>query len=308
VTELTTRDTKLIQYLNEAYGKEKELETSLEAHIGMTSRAPYRKRLQQHLSETKRHARELERRIKRLGGVPEVVTLPGPDAISQGASAAVELGSRALAAAKAPLQAIRGTGEQEKMLKNAKSEYSDEHDEIATYSAIEVLANALGDTDTSKLARAIRREEERMAAFLQRLIPALTKAVVQEEVPARERTAARGTAKRTSSKPTSAKRAGAKRASAKRTSAKRTSAKRTSAKQATAKRATAKRTGAKDASAKRTTTAAKSTAAKSRSKAKPASRTAAKKSKATAKASSSARTRGRVKTTAKRKPAKAGAR
>ena len=298
MTELTTRDTKLIQYLNEAYGKEKELETSLEAHIGMTTRAPYRKRLQQHLSETKRHARELERRIKRLGGVPEVVTLPGPDAISQGASAAVELGSRALAAAKAPLQAIRGTGEQEKMLKNAKSEYSDEHDEIATYSAIEVLANALGDTDTSKLARAIRREEERMAAFLQRLIPALTKAVVQEEVPARERTAARGTAKRTSSKPTSAKRAGAKRATAKRTSAK----------QATAKRATAKRTGAKGASAKRTTTAAKSTAAKSRSKAKPASRTAAKKPKATAKASSSARTRGRVKTTAKRKPAKAGAR
>jgi ferritin-like metal-binding protein YciE len=298
VTELTTRDTKLIQYLNEAYGKEKELETSLEAHIGMTSRAPYRKRLQQHLSETKRHARELERRIKRLGGVPEVVTLPGPDAISQGASAAVELGSRALAAAKAPLQAIRGTGEQEKMLKNAKSEYSDEHDEIATYSAIEVLATALGDTDTSKLARAIRREEERMAAFLQRLIPALTKAVVQEEVPARERTAARGTAKRTSSKATSAKRAGAKR----------TSAKRTSAKQATAKRTTAKRTGAKGASAKRTTTAAKSTAAKSRSKAKPASRTTAKKPKATAKASSSARTRGRVKTTAKRKPAKAGAR
>jgi ferritin-like metal-binding protein YciE len=303
VTELTTRDTKLIQYLNEAYGKEKELETSLEAHIGMTTRVPYRKRLQQHLSETKRHARELERRIKRLGGVPEVVTLPGPDAISQGASAAVELGSRALAAAKAPLQAIRGTGEQEKMLKNAKSEYSDEHDEIATYSAIEVLANALGDTDTSKLARAIRREEERMAAFLQRLIPALTKAVVQEEVPARERTAARGAAKRTSSKPTSAKRAGAKRATAKRTSAKRTSAK-----QATAKRATAKRTGAKGASAKRTTTAAKSTASKSRSKAKSASRTAAKKPKATAKASTSARTRGRVKTTAKRKPAKAGAR
>jgi ferritin-like metal-binding protein YciE len=298
VTELTTRDTKLIQYLNEAYGKEKELETSLEAHIGMTSRAPYRKRLQQHLSETKRHARELERRIKRLGGVPEVVTLPGPDAISQGASAAVELGSRALAAAKAPLQAIRGTGEQEKMLKNAKSEYSDEHDEIATYSAIEVLANALGDTDTSKLARAIRREEERMAAFLQRLIPALTKAVVQEEVPARERTAARGAAKRTSSKPTSAKRAGAKRATAKRTSAKRTSA----------KQATAKRIGAKGASAKHTTTAAKSTASKSRSKAKPASRTAAKKPKATAKASTSVRTRGRVKTTAKRKPAKAGAR
>jgi ferritin-like metal-binding protein YciE len=295
VTDLTRRDTKLVQYLNEAYGKEKELETSLEAHIGMTTRAPYRKRLQQHLTETKRHARELERRIKRLGGVPEVVTLPGPDALSQGASAAVELGSRALAAAKGPLHAIRGLGEQEKMLKNAKTEYSEEHEEIATYSAIEVLANALGDTETSQLARAIRREEERMAAFLQRLIPALTKAVVQEEVPARERTAARGAGKRTSSKRASAKRAGAKRtttkaASAKRTSSKsagtkRASAKRTSTKAASIKRASTKRASAKRPAAKRATTAAKATAAKSRSKAKSASRTVAKKAKTTAKRS-----------------------
>ena len=46
MAELTARDAKLIQYLNEAYGKEKQLETALEAHIAMTTRAPYRKRLQ----------------------------------------------------------------------------------------------------------------------------------------------------------------------------------------------------------------------------------------------------------------------
>src|ERR671914_60824 len=62
------RDTKLIQYLNEAYGKERQLETALQAHIAMTTRPPYKKRLQEHLSETKRHAREVERRIKQLGG------------------------------------------------------------------------------------------------------------------------------------------------------------------------------------------------------------------------------------------------
>ena len=53
------RDTKLIQYLNEAYGKEKELETALQAHIAMTTKAPYKKRLQEHLKETKGHAREV---------------------------------------------------------------------------------------------------------------------------------------------------------------------------------------------------------------------------------------------------------
>src|SRR3954468_10764715 len=71
--ELTARDLKLVQYLTEAYGKERQLETALEAHIGMTTRPPYKKRLQQHLKETKSHARQVERRIKQLGA-------PVPDA------------------------------------------------------------------------------------------------------------------------------------------------------------------------------------------------------------------------------------
>src|ERR1700748_3433229 len=100
MAELSARESKLVQYLNEAYGKERELETALQAHIGMTTRAPYRKRLQQHLSETKRHASTVQRRIKQLGGEAEAVSLPGPDALSKGAEAAVELGSRAVAAAK----------------------------------------------------------------------------------------------------------------------------------------------------------------------------------------------------------------
>ena len=111
MADLSRRDAKLVQYLNEAYGKERELETALEAHISMTTRAPYRKRLQEHLRETKRHANEVSRRIKQLGGDPEVFPLPGPDALTKGAGAAVEIGSRAVAAAKGPLHAIRGTGE-----------------------------------------------------------------------------------------------------------------------------------------------------------------------------------------------------
>ena len=39
MAEPNTRDAKLIQYLNEAYGKEKELETALQAHIAMATRA-----------------------------------------------------------------------------------------------------------------------------------------------------------------------------------------------------------------------------------------------------------------------------
>ena len=89
--------------------------------------------------------------------------------------------------AQGPLHAVRGTGAAEKMLKNAKTEYFNEHEEIATYSAIEALAESVGDPETAKLARSIRREEERMASYLARQIPVLTKAVVAEEVPASER-------------------------------------------------------------------------------------------------------------------------
>jgi ferritin-like metal-binding protein YciE len=185
MAEQNTRNAKLAQYLNEAYGKEKELETALQAHISMTTKPPYKKRLQQHLRETKAHARQVERRIKQLGGKAELVAAPGP--VGDTASAVTAAASKAVAAAKGPVHALRGTGESEKMLKNAKDEYWNEFQEIATYTAIETLAEAVGDKDTAKLARGIRREEERMAKFLEGQIPVLTKAVAREEIPAAER-------------------------------------------------------------------------------------------------------------------------
>jgi ferritin-like metal-binding protein YciE len=181
MAETSVRDAKLVQYLNEAYGKEKELEVALQAHIGMTTRAPYKKRLRNHLKETKGHARTVERRIKQLGG---------------DTSKLATVASQGIAAAKGPLHALRGTGENEKMLKNAKTQYSEEFEEIATYTAIETLADSVGDDETAKLARSIRREEERMAKFLERQIPTLTKGVVTEEIPASERRRARSRSRR----------------------------------------------------------------------------------------------------------------
>jgi ferritin-like metal-binding protein YciE len=172
MTELNERDAKLVQYLGEAYGKERELEMALEAHIAMTTKAPYNKRLKQHLKETKSHAKQVERRIKSLGGGGQTVqTVVG----------------KTMAAAKGPLHMVRGSGEQEKMLKNAKTEYFNEHEEIATYLGIEALAVKVGDRETAKLAKGIRRDEERMAKFLEGQIKSLSNAVATEEVPAAQR-------------------------------------------------------------------------------------------------------------------------
>ncbi len=189
MAETTASQAKLIQYLNEAYSKEKELEVSLQAHIGMTTlteRKAYKKRLQEHLRETKSHSKQLERRVKKLGGSPGVLDSP-VEAIATGAGKVAAVAKGQVAAAKGPLHMVRGTSDQEKLLKNAKTEYFNEHEEIATYSAIETLAEAVNEAETAKLARSIRRDEERMAKYLEKLIPTLTRAVVKEEIPASER-------------------------------------------------------------------------------------------------------------------------
>jgi ferritin-like metal-binding protein YciE len=204
MADMNARDSKLVQYLSEAYGKERELETALQAHIAMTTKAPYRKRLQQHLKETKAHAKAVERRIKKLGG---------------GGQALQTTVGRLQAVAKGPLHAIRGDGEMEKMLKNAKTEYFNEHEEIATYLAIETLAEKVKDSETAKLARGIRREEERMAGFLQGQIKSLTGGVVSEDIPAALRRASsparKGKASARKGKATTRKAATKKRSSAK---------------------------------------------------------------------------------------------
>jgi ferritin-like metal-binding protein YciE len=224
MAELNERDTKLVQYLNEAYGKEKELETALEGHIAMTNRAPYKKRLQQHLKETKSHAREVERRIKKLGGSADGLT-----------ATATTAAKKAMALGKGSLQALRGSSDPEKELKNARDEFSEEAQEIALYTAIESLATAVGDKDTAKIARTIRRDEERMSTYLEKLIPQLTKAVATAEIPASQRSTGR---RRTSSRRSTSARS---RSTASRS---RSTASRSTASRSTASRSSSSRSGA----------------------------------------------------------------
>ena len=144
--------------------------------------------------------------------------------------------------AKGPLHLIRGSGEQEKLLKNAKTQFTAEQEEISTYLAIEVFATKVGDSETAKLARDIRKDEERMAKFLDTQIRQLAAATALEEVPAarprrkrRPRKAGRPK-KRSPAKP---KKASAKKAAAK-SSTKKASTKSKAAKKPAAKRSKAK--------------------------------------------------------------------
>ncbi|HEY2653652.1 MAG TPA: DUF892 family protein [Solirubrobacteraceae bacterium] len=199
--DLNERDTKLVQWLNEAHAKEAELEAALTAHIALTQKQSYKKRLRQHLTETKAHKRQVAARIKKLGGSATTgPALPGVPTAVGGAA------GKAVAAVKGQVGTARAvvTNQAETHLRNVQEELREEHVEIAIYSRIQTFAETVGDKDTAALAKSIRRDEERMAKFLDAELARLVKDVVRAEVPRAQRAAARSsrrtTARRTSSR------------------------------------------------------------------------------------------------------------
>src|ERR1700733_11200310 len=124
---LNERDTKLVRWLGEAHSKEAELETDLTAHIALTQKASYKKRLQQHLKETRDHKRRGAARIKQLGGgAAGGLPLPGvPGAVGEGAGKAVSAVKGQVGAARAAV-----TSQPETHLRNAQEELREEHVEI----------------------------------------------------------------------------------------------------------------------------------------------------------------------------------
>jgi len=171
---MNASQTKVVQYLAEAQASEQALVRVLQSQIAMTPRGAYRTALEQHLRQTRDHAARVGERLRELGqGGNPVTAVVGVVAKGVG---------QALAVAKTPYDLLRGSGGEEKVLKNAKDAYASEALEIATYTAIERLASAVGDDETARLAAAIRADEEKMLERVLREIPKLTDAVVRAEV------------------------------------------------------------------------------------------------------------------------------
>ena len=165
---------KVVQYLNEAHASEVALVRVLQSQIAMTPRGDYRSALETHLSETRDHARRVEKRLGELG--------EGWNPVQAVVGAAETVIGQALALTKTPIDLIRGSGGEEKVLKNAKDDCATEALEIATYTAIEQLASAHGDDETAELAADIIADERRMLTrLLDEEIPKLTDAVAAAE-------------------------------------------------------------------------------------------------------------------------------
>lgn len=289
-SETPARDAVLVKYLNEAYGKEQQLETVLQAQIKLAQRPQLKKGLQEHLKVTKAQSRGLKKRIKELGGTADAgPDLPGPHVVSDVASAATSVANKAMATAKGPMQALRGTSPADNELRNVRDCLWNEAEEIAHYNVIEAAAEALGDKETAKLAKTYRTEEERMQRLLERQIPALVKEVIKAEVPAAERRAASGRSSSRGRTATAARANG--RATTKRSGSASASSRSTSA--------GAKRSGSTGAARSGTSAAAKrSTGASTTKRASSAGRATASK-RSTSSGSTAKRSTARSRTTAR---------
>lgn len=167
------QQTKIVQYLNEAHATELALIRDLQAQIAMTPSGRYRSGLEQHLKETRNHAQRVERRLGELG--------QGSNPLQLGVSVVQSVAGQALALAKTPLNVIRGSGGEEKVLKNAKDSCAAEALEIATYTSLARLAGAVGDQETERLAKSALEDEQRMLKRVLAEIPRLTDAVARAE-------------------------------------------------------------------------------------------------------------------------------
>jgi len=165
---------KIVQYLNEAEASERALVRVLQSQIAMTPRGSYRTALETHLDETRRHGDRLAARLQALD--------QSGDPLGAFVGVVETAFGQALALTKTPFDLLRGSGGEEKVLKNAKDACASEALEIATYAAIERLAQRVGDDETAKLAASIRADEERMLERVLREIPKLTDAVVRADV------------------------------------------------------------------------------------------------------------------------------
>src|SRR5918994_505890 len=174
---MNTAEQKLVQYLNEAQATEQALIRVLQSQIAMAPRGSYRSGLETHLAETRDHAGRVGLRLEALG------QSSNPLLVAVGLAQSVV--GQVLALGKTPVDLLRGSGGEEKVLKNAKDACATEALEIATYTALERLARSVGDDETARLAASIRDDEEKMLERILREIPKLTEGVVGADLEGR---------------------------------------------------------------------------------------------------------------------------
>lgn len=165
---------KIAQHLSEAWASEHALIGVLQSQVAISPPGSYRTALETHLEETRSHAVSVGDRLEALGQSSDPL--------------AIVLGfwekaiGWAVAAGKAPMDRLRVSGNEERVLAGAKAICATEAFAVATYTSIERLARSAGDEETAVMAASIRADEEKMLRRVMREIPKLAQAVGAAEM------------------------------------------------------------------------------------------------------------------------------
>src|SRR6185312_7081798 len=142
-----------IAWLNDAHAMELGLVTVLEKQAKETENKPLiQSRIQEHLEQTKRHAKLIEACVKRNGETVSVTK---------------DFASKITAT----MQSLGVSFMEDALVKNIHSSYAAEHFEIATYTLLEAAAEEMDDDDTASVCGTILKDEIDMANWLLEQLP-----------------------------------------------------------------------------------------------------------------------------------------
>jgi ferritin-like metal-binding protein YciE len=129
----------------------------------MSSMPAARARIEQHITETQRHAELVKSCIERLGGDVSAV-------------------KTGIANITGMLKEVPMAVSADEIVKNTLADYASEHFEIACYTSLIAAAQVLGDQQTLQVCQQILREEIAMAQWLEQQIPVVTQHYLGEQV------------------------------------------------------------------------------------------------------------------------------
>jgi ferritin-like metal-binding protein YciE len=139
---------QLVSYLSDAVALEQNVEQMLGGMISTTADPAMKRRLEQHLEETRSQQERLRGRL---------------DSYGESESTLKNMAAKAGATMKGMLD----MGRSDNAGKTARDGYATEHLEIAAYELLERVATMAGDDETAAVARTNRAEEQDMARFIE---------------------------------------------------------------------------------------------------------------------------------------------
>jgi len=164
----------MIELLREAESTEQASLSALESHLRGAPPGPFRSALRRHHDETRRHAQQIGERLQSLGATRSTVQT----AWTVGEAVVGRVAGLALA----PLHLLTGRDEPVTLLRHLRDDIGLEAREVATYQALERLADAAGDRTTASLARAIRDDEVRQLQTLRGLLEPISDRIARERL------------------------------------------------------------------------------------------------------------------------------